>query len=123
MGSCGKNKQTYSSAFETVLSTTINLNGSRGWFDSTLRFNGNFAITQHGGIMNIKDWKKKMNNANLNQCDEVLDKISKANAESDSEFISVEANLRYSDLQGWVKDRKNYIHFMSDLLGWKGGIK
>jgi|TARA_R100001530_G_scaffold99112_1_gene68898 hypothetical protein len=73
--------------------------------------------------MNIKDWKKKMNNANLNQCDEVLDKISKANAESDSEFISVEANLRYSDLQGWVKDRKNYIHFMSDLLGWKGGIK
>ena len=30
--------------------------------------------------MNIKDWKKKMNNANLNQCDEVLDKICWKNA-------------------------------------------
>jgi hypothetical protein len=73
--------------------------------------------------MKISDWKKKMNKANLSQCDEVLIKVAKAKAENDSEFISVKANLRYSDLEGWIDDRKRHIHFMSDLLGWEGGIK
>tara|TARA_R100000458_G_scaffold58994_1_gene68342 strand:+ start:1643 stop:1885 length:243 start_codon:yes stop_codon:yes gene_type:complete len=71
----------------------------------------------------VKDWKERMNKASLKECDEVLEKIAKAKSESKSDYLSVEANLKFTDLEGWVKDRITHIHFLSDLLGYEGGIK
>jgi hypothetical protein len=76
--------------------------------------------------MTIQEWKNKMNKATLSQCDEVLDKIRKAKKQSPSGYYThdnIIYNIKYSDFEGWVNDRKRHIRFLSDLLGWEGGIK
>jgi len=80
-------------------------------------------MANKSNTITLRDWKSRMNKASLTECDEVLDKIAKAKSNSNSDYLSIQANLKWTDLEGWVSDRKRHIHFLSDLLGWEGGIE